>query len=134
MNTRQIVASGRLALLLAIGLPAVAAQGQEVVGALAAPEVKPPLFPLLFPHPTHNNGYEEWVQAVDLIRSNASMEALFAAAEPTLAMKRRVLSDPAVEQALLLVRAGLRKPVYSPRATVEENTTFPELTSQTASK
>jgi hypothetical protein len=85
------------------------------------------MFPRLFPHPTNNNGYEEWVLAADLIQGDAKVEAMLANPNLTLSWKRRALDDPAVIQALQFVHAGVNKPVFSPRATMDENTLLPEL-------
>ena len=72
---------------------------------------KPPLFSSLFTQPTGLNGYEEWVQAGDLIRNNKLLDA---AQEPgaTLTLKRQVLADISVQQALHLLRQGLGKQVF----------------------
>ena len=86
---------------------------------------KPPSFPLLFKTPTNQNAYEDWVRASDLIQNNKMVDAAW---EPgaTLTLKRRLLTDPTIQQALLLVHNSLDKPVHSPHANVDENTTFPE--------
>ena len=63
----------------------------------APPVVEPPAFPHLFPQPTGANGYEEWVQAGDLIRDNTLLADAMNA-DATLTFKRKVLADPAVQQ------------------------------------
>lgn len=86
---------------------------------------KPPSFPLLFKTQTHTNAYEDWVQAGDLIQNNKMVDA---ASEQgaTLTLKRRLLADPTIQQALLLLHHSLDKPVHSPHINIDENTTFPE--------
>ncbi|MCW3054315.1 MAG: hypothetical protein JWN14_3485 [Chthonomonadales bacterium] len=116
-----------LALMLVSGVTLAQTNGIDASGAAQVPAPKPPNFPLLFPFPTNNNGYEEWVQAADLIQNNPKVESLSSDSEMPLAMKRRLLADPGVERALQLLRAGLQKPVFSPRTSVDVNTTFPEL-------
>ena len=93
----------------------------------APPVVEPPAFPHLFPQPTGANGYEEWVQAGDLIRDNTLLADAMNA-DATLTFKRKVLADPAVQQALRLLREGLNKPVFTPHAMPNENTQFLEMT------
>ena len=118
-----------LALLSVSGAAFAQADGRKAPNATPLPAAKPPVFPTLFPNPTNNNGYEEWVQAADLIRDNANVEALDIQPYPTLTLRRRALADPAVVQALILLRAGLNKPVFSPRTTMDENTALPEIAS-----
>ena len=102
--------------------------GKAAAGSQKSAEDRPPSFANLFPKPTNNNGYEEWVQAADLIQNNPDVEA---ATQPdaTLTFKRRLLAQPPVAQALALLREGLKKPVTSPRTEIELETLFPELPS-----
>ena len=116
-----------VALMLVSGGTLAQTNGGDGSGIAQGPAPKPPSFSTLFPVPTNNNGYEEWVQAADLIQNNPKVVALASDSEMTLAMKRRLLADPGVERALQLLRAGVQKPVFSPRTSVDVNTTFPEL-------
>ncbi|HLK56470.1 MAG TPA: hypothetical protein VKU00_07895 [Chthonomonadaceae bacterium] len=117
-----------IGLILALSSGATLAQngGNAPPGAQRQPELKPPSFPILFPNPTNNNGYEEWVKAADLIQNN---DAIDTATEPgaTLTLKRRVLMDRDVVQALELLHEGLKKPIVSPHHNLDENTLLPEL-------
>lgn len=113
--------------VLASGVTGAQTTGQDPYGTAQLPSPEPPNFPTLFPNPTNNNGYEEWVRAADLIQNNAKVYALDNDPSPTLAAKRRVLGYPDVVQALLLLRTGANKPVYSPRTTMVENTPMSEL-------
>ena len=87
---------------------------------------RPPAFARLFPQPTGVNGYEEWVQAGDLIRNNALIDA---GREPgaTLTFKRHLLADANVMQALRLLRVGLNKPILTPHTLQDESSAFSEL-------
>ncbi len=127
MRARGVAVIFGMAFMLANGATLAQSGGQGASVTAPRPAPKPALFPTLFPHPTNNNGYEEWVQATDLIRNNANVTALNEDPQPTLAFKRRVLADPEVAQALALLRAGINKPVYSPRTNLNENTPLPEL-------
>lgn len=86
-----------------------------------------PAFPKLFPKYTGFNGYEDLVTAADLIAGSKAVES---ATKPDATLKemRRALEDPAIDRALQLVRAGLEKPIQSPRdpAKLDENTLLPE--------
>ena len=91
-----------------------------------APEPpKPPMFGQLFPQPTGMNGYEEWVQAGDLIQNNKLADDVLDASA-TLTMKRRLLADPHVQTALHLLHVGLSKPIQTPRQTIDADTLLPE--------
>jgi len=116
-----------MALMLVSGVTPAQTNGRDASGVAQAPAPKPPSFSTLFPLPTNNNGYEEWVRAADLIQNNPKVVALASDSDLPLAMKRRLLADPGVERALQLLRAGVQKPVFSPRTSVDVNTTFPEL-------
>jgi hypothetical protein len=83
------------------------------------------VFRQLFPEPTGQNGYEELVQAGDLMWNNVAVRAATATGA-TLETKRRALADPDVKRALALVRRGLNKPVRSPRTEFTPATLFPE--------
>lgn len=87
-------------------------------------------FAKLFPNPTGQNGYEDFVRAGDILQNAAAWRAFEgsgAEQPPTLAMKRRCLSDPVVRSALETVKAGLMKPVRSPRQHLDDETPLPEL-------
>ena len=117
MRVGVALACGGMLSLMGLGL----ARGQD-----KPPVFEPPVFSRLFTQPSGQNGYEEWVQAGDLIRDNKMMDA---AMEPgaTLTLKRRVLAEPDVQKALHLLREGLGKPAQSPHLMPDENTVFPEL-------
>lgn len=87
---------------------------------------RPPAFVRLFPQPTGTNGYEECVQAGDLIRNSTQIDE---AREPgaTLTFKRHLLADANVTQALRLLRVGLNKPIQTPHTLQDEGAAFPEL-------
>ena len=106
MRVKTISGICSMALLLMGGVASAQTNGADTSGAAQAPAPKPPHFPKMFPFPTHNNGYEEWVRAVDLIQNNPKVIELPSQSEMTLAMKRRLLADQDVEQALILVRAA----------------------------
>ena len=97
-----------------------------IAGQANVPEQRPPIFPQLFPQPTHDNGYEEWVLAADLIRNNTAIDE---ATQPgaTLTFKRHVLADRGVVEALALLHEGLKKPIRSPHENIDETTLLPEL-------
>ncbi len=85
--------------------------------AQAAPDMgRPPMFAKLFALPTGMNGYEEWVQACDLIQNNKRADDMLDP-DATLTMKRRLLAEPNVQAALHLLHTGMSKPVHSPRLT-----------------
>jgi hypothetical protein len=85
-------------------------------GAAGAGQSDPqsPRFSELFPNPTNNNGFEEFVKAADLVRN---IDEIDQAANPgaTLALKRRVLAKSECKQALELLREGLTKPAIAPK-------------------
>jgi hypothetical protein len=85
----------------------------------------PSVFRQLFPEPTGQNGYEELVQAGDLVRNNEAGQAATATGA-TLDAKRRALADPDVKRALALVRRGLNKPIRSPRTEFTAGTLLPD--------
>ncbi len=73
------------------------------------------LFSKLFPRATGQNGLEEMVRAGDILaNSPAVKEWEGAEKELTLTMKRRLLKDPQVAQAIVLYRQGLSKPIVFP--------------------
>ena len=85
---------------------------------------RPPIFGQLFPQPTGQNGYEEWVQASDLIRNNKGIDRATEQGA-TLTMKRRLLAEPAVQSALHLLHVGLSKPA-PPRLERYADTKLPQ--------
>jgi len=92
-----------------------------------AQEQPPPiLFPTLFHSPTNNNGYEEFVRAVDLAQT---VPGINQAMQPgaTLTAKRKVINSQQARDLFDLIKEGLQKPVRSPRTTMDSSTTFPEL-------
>jgi len=99
-------------------LCACAARAQEAPGGV---------FQRLFPAPTGRNGAEEFVRAGDLLKRCTEWQRIEQSPEPTLAEKRRVLQRPEIQQALTLLRGGLRKPFLSPHAALDEETELPEL-------
>ncbi len=84
------------------------------------------LFPKIFTHITNNNGYEEFVRAVDDSRTIPDVNAAMSPGA-TLTEKRRVINSQQAREAIELIKMGLQKPVHSPRTAMDENTTFPEL-------
>jgi hypothetical protein len=112
--------------LTIVAIPGLAHTQKPPAHQSASAPMGHPYFQQVVPQPTANNGYEEFVQAGDLVMFNGEIEAANAAGA-SLALKRRVLSMPSSVQALELIRRGLEKPVTSPRNSVDENTTFPEL-------
>jgi hypothetical protein len=91
-------------------------------------------FQKIFPNPTGRNGYEEFVQAGDMVKNsegNRLYEKAFAQNTSllTLTVKRTIVSDPAVQQAFALIHAGVRKEVRSPHQNMDDETLLPELAS-----
>jgi hypothetical protein len=115
-------------MILGFAIPVAIYFEQSAFSRVVTP---PPIFPKLFPKPTGQNGYEEFVMAADLINSSRVWQeyerVYFDHPGPTLIMKRRVLFDPTVQRALTLIRAGLRKRIQSPRPYPELQTLVPEL-------
>lgn len=100
------------------------------VGGPARAQEKPPapgsLFKEVVPQPSGQNGYEELVAAAEALR----VSKLWAKAEQpeaTLSEKRLALGDRPVLRALGLLRQGLAKPVFSPRAALPPGELPPEL-------
>ena len=93
----------------------------------------PPLpnFPILFPKPNGQNGYEDFVMAADLTSSNANWlkyENIYNENPgPTPEMWRELLADPTVQRTLALLRLGLRKRIAPPRDSPDLQTLYPEL-------
>jgi hypothetical protein len=95
--------------------------GVLVLGALLAlsalaqaQETQAPLFPRVFPDPTGRNGMEEIIRAGDLIAGNEALgEAM--KTDATLSGIRKALRDPAVDQALKLLRIGFSKSIALPQ-------------------
>lgn len=87
-------------------------------------------FAKLFANPTGQNGYEDLVRAGDILQNSPVWQAFEHPAgeeTPTLAMKRRAVAEPMVRSALDTLRAGLQKPVRSPRVKLDDETVYPEL-------
>jgi hypothetical protein len=93
--------------------------------ATAAGRQRADMFHWLFPNPSNNNGYEEFVRAAEMIQSMPEVNDV-SSPGATLAFKRRVLGMSRVSKALSLVKDGLDKPVSPPRPSIDENTVFPE--------
>lgn len=74
------------------------------------------LFQQLFPKPSGQNGYEEIIRAGELAKSSKLLMDAFDS-KATLTLKRQVLAEPALKQALALFRVGLEKSLRSPRET-----------------
>lgn len=97
------LAAALLLLLLLAGAPITWAQGDTG----APPD--PPIFPILFPQPTSDNGHEEFARAFDLAHGSALLHVA-KRKSATLSDKRRALADPDCVRALALLRLGLSKP------------------------
>jgi hypothetical protein len=76
---------------------------------------------------TGKNGYEELVMAADILQNSPAWKRLQADPNATLTLKREVLRDPQVMQALRMVDQGLQKPVSSPREKANFDMALPEL-------
>lgn len=126
MYVRVLPVLWSLVLALPGGTIQAQARGREVSANKGIAETKPSLFARLFHNPTGKNGYEEWVQAADLIQNDADVDA---AALPgaSLSLKRQTLAHPSVAQALRLLKDGSKLAVSSPREDFDENTLLPEL-------
>ena len=113
----------RRALLLSalVLIPSAPARSQT------PPPAKKGAFATVIPQVTGKNGYEELVAAGDLLDGSKKWKLVEDDPKATLATKRAVLSDPQVAQALHLLRAGLQKPVGSPREKTNFDTLLPEL-------
>jgi hypothetical protein len=114
---------------LLIVLPSVFPVTLSAAAQTPAPSGPKDSFSVVVPKPTGKNGYEELVLAGDALGRSKAW-ATYQAAKPdaqSLSAKRRVLIDPQVQKALTLIRQGLGKPVYSPRAEVDFDTALPEL-------
>jgi hypothetical protein len=79
--------------------------------------------------PTGKNGYEEYLQAADLIANSKERSLIITAGsnpvtKPVLAARREVLSK--FVKVIDLVRKGNAKEVYDPRTTVGAATLYPE--------
>jgi len=96
------------------------------LGAQAPPAQEPPAYRQVFPQPTGKNGYEQLVLAGDLVRGHAAFRRA-TLGTPTLAEKRALAADRTLQRAVSLVRAGLARPVISPRREISFSTTLPEL-------
>src|SRR5579862_1055908 len=100
-----------------VSLPIVPALAQS---AGSGPTVQQQsIFGKLFISPSNNNGYVEFVRAVDLIKDLEEVDATTESAA-TLTLKRRVIAMPACVEALKLLREGLAKHVASPRQNMDE--------------
>ena len=117
-----------LYLLLGAALTVSAAEAQQPAPPGNAPSPPKSIFRQVISAPTGRNGYEELVLAGE--RLQASKLYLTVRDNYTTApvdLKRRVLADKPVVEALRLVRQGLAKPVFSPRTNLTFETTLPEL-------
>lgn len=107
-----------LCLMLALSLCTSPVRAQET------PVQNPPYYSQLFPKPTGHNAYEDWVMAGDILRA---VKEVNDALDAPLTAKRRLLTMPAVQRVLALIREGMDKPLATPHEIVDENTTYPEL-------
>src|SRR5579871_1700504 len=116
------------ALILGFAIPIAIYCGQS---AVARREPSRPNFPRLFPTPTGQNGYEEFVLAADLAVASPAWQKYEqtpdAQGGPTLASKRSVLADATVQRLLATLRVGLRKRIQAPQEKAECGTLYPEL-------
>ena len=94
-------------------------------GAQQPRKPPPSLFQQVIPNPTGNNGYEELVRAAELLKASKLFQRA-ASGGAALTLKRQVLGDRPVVEALRLLRLGLAKPVLSPREYVGPTTLLPE--------
>ncbi len=89
------------------------------------------VFQQLFPNPTGQNAYEDFVRAGDLLKNSPAFRAAqgegMSELDLTLAKKREFLSDPGVSAALALVRTGVKKPARSPHEKLDDETVMPEM-------
>ena len=89
------------------------------------------VFQQLFPNPTGQNAYEDFIRAGDLLKNSAAFRAAqgegMSELDLSLSKKREFLSDPGVSLALSLVRSGVKKPVRSPHETLDDETIMPEM-------
>lgn len=106
------------AFLVSAAVPAATAQ---------QPPVKKSAFDTVIKQPTGRNGYEELVLAGDTLQDSRLWKQVESEPNATLTMKRAVLADRQVAQALRLLRQGLDKPVVSPREKSTFDTLLPEL-------
>jgi len=94
--------------------------------AAAEPPKERPLYDRVIRKATGENGYEELVLAAQSLRAS-KLWGEVEGQETTLETKRRVLADRNVVRALMWVRQGLAKPVFSPREVLTFETELPEL-------
>ena len=116
LPARSLVVFAALTVLTATG----AARAQD-----APLPIRPPLLGKLFAQPTGMNGYEDFVQAGDLIQNNYDIEPALAPSA-ALTVKRRLLAQPNLQAAMHLLHVGMSKPIQPPHAIVDASTTFPE--------
>ena len=92
--------------------------------------VRQPNFPRVVTNPTGKNGYEELVMATDAIWMQRDIFELLTDSESfaalNLAEKRRLLNRPEVQKCLTLFQQGVRKPISTPHAAIDETAIFPE--------
>src|SRR5438128_913692 len=109
MRRRLVMRNFRLLAALILGF-AISLVIYRVQNAFAHADSSQPNFLKLFPRPTGQNGYEEFVMATDLTESSRVWQeyekGYSDSPDPTLAIKRRVLADPDVQRALALIRTG----------------------------
>lgn len=79
---------------------------------------------------TGKNGYEEYVLAVDRLQFHPQAQALaeFKEAKAGTSLGRARKVSQAFADVLALVDQGNKKPVFDPRAKLDESSTFPEYT------
>ena len=128
------------------GLGLLALEMASSAQASQTPQETPSLFQEVVPDPTGRNGYEEFVQAAQLISQNATLEGLSKASlqavqsdpnnpnrpkthQPfpiTLTRKRALLEVSECTKALALLRQGLRKPIL-PTSPINIGSPHPEV-------
>jgi hypothetical protein len=111
----------------ALCFPLLLATLITIPAAAQQPPAKKGAFATVIKQATGKNGYEELVMAGDLLESCRRWKQVEAEPNASLTTKRAVLAEPQVVQALRLLRAGLLKPVGSPREAATFDTLLPEL-------
>ena len=90
------------------------------------PPPGPTPFEQLFPQPTGQNGYEEFVLAGMALREAEKRTGFPYGRQPTLTERRAYLNEPEVRRGMALLRQGLAKPIRSPHENANFATLFPD--------
>lgn len=109
---------------LLIILASTLALGASLAGRTQEPPTS--LLAQVFPQTTGRNGYEELVRAADLLPRCEGFKRI-EGKPATLAQKRAAVEERTVRPVLLLVDAGLKKPISPPRPFIGIKSTRPEL-------